>query len=166
MSRFEDLFETMSLTLATAVILGSKIHKASFAHPWCRHNPASVSAGQVPYIGTSLPFAIISTGTLGCTAVCYKAGNRSSLSQISPLKLDFVLQVRCFEKDTARQIRRSLQCNLFGVILFVQGAVFGCPLEPKRKMCSIAVRVGHVTRQRTKLRLQLSSLDGLSYHFL
>jgi len=81
-----DLFETMSLTLATAVILGSKIHK-------------------VPYIGTSLPFAIISTGTLGCTAVCYK--------------------VRCFEKDTSRQIRRSLQCNLFAVILLVQGVVFG-----------------------------------------
>ncbi|CAE7225627.1 hppA, partial [Symbiodinium sp. KB8] len=49
----DDLFETMSLTLATAVILGAKIHK-------------------VPYFGTALPFAIISTGTFGCTAVCYK----------------------------------------------------------------------------------------------
>lgn len=81
-----DLFETMSLTLATAVILGAKIHK-------------------VPYFGTALPFAIISTGTFGCTAVCYK--------------------VRCMEKDTARRIRRSLQCNLFAVILIVQAVVFG-----------------------------------------
>eukprot|EP00913_Durusdinium_trenchii_P001169 g1075.t1 len=60
---------------------------------------------KVPYFGTSLPFALISTGTLGCTAVCYK--------------------VRCFEKDTARRIRRSLQCNLFAVILLVQAAAVG-----------------------------------------
>ncbi|CAE7564853.1 PFP-BETA1 [Symbiodinium sp. CCMP2592] len=86
LGRAKDLFETMSLTLATAVILGAKIHK-------------------VPYFGTALPFAIISTGTFGCTAVCYK--------------------VRCMEKDTARRIRRSLQCNLFAVILIVQAVVFG-----------------------------------------
>lgn len=47
-----DLFETMCLTLATAVILGGKAH-------------------EVPYFGTALPFNIIASGTLGCSVVSY-----------------------------------------------------------------------------------------------
>ena len=92
---------------------------------------------QVPYIGTSLPFAIISTGTLGCTAVCYKARMFQqecgevdvSAVLLWSYTLKWVQQVRCFEKDTSRQIRRSLQCNLFAVILLVQGVVFGCMVQ-------------------------------------
>lgn len=81
-----DLFETMCITLATSVILGAKMHK-------------------MPHFGTALPFAIISTGTLGCSVVCYK--------------------VQVYEKFSASRIRRSLQLNLLAVVLFVQGAVIG-----------------------------------------
>jgi len=47
-----DLFETMCITLACGVIIGSKAH-------------------DVPYFGTALPFNIISTGTIGCSTVSY-----------------------------------------------------------------------------------------------
>jgi len=81
-----DLFETMCITLATSVILGSKAHKA-------------------PYFATSLPFAMISTGTIGCSMVCYK--------------------VFAHEKHNAKRLRRALQFNLILVICFVQGVVTG-----------------------------------------
>eukprot|EP00931_Biecheleriopsis_adriatica_P104353 TRINITY_DN79034_c0_g1_i1.p1 TRINITY_DN79034_c0_g1~~TRINITY_DN79034_c0_g1_i1.p1 ORF type:complete len:1002 (+),score=189.30 TRINITY_DN79034_c0_g1_i1:144-3149(+) len=81
-----DLFETMCITLATSVILGSKIHK-------------------MPYFGTALPFAIISTGTIGNSFVAYK--------------------VWCHEKHSSNRIRRSLQLNLLIVVIFVELVVIG-----------------------------------------
>jgi len=88
-----DLFETMCITLATAVVLGGKAH-------------------EVPYFGTSLPFNIISTGTVGCSCVCY--------------------YVWCHEKHTANRIRRSLQLNLLVVIIIVELVTVGsCYLQYK-----------------------------------
>eukprot|EP00933_Yihiella_yeosuensis_P075135 TRINITY_DN8433_c1_g1_i3.p1 TRINITY_DN8433_c1_g1~~TRINITY_DN8433_c1_g1_i3.p1 ORF type:complete len:628 (+),score=90.62 TRINITY_DN8433_c1_g1_i3:88-1971(+) len=81
-----DLFETMCITLATSVILGAKIH-------------------EVPYFGTSLPHAIISTGTLGCALASYK--------------------VKSHERHSAARIRRNMQLNLFIIMAFVQGVVTG-----------------------------------------
>merc|ERR1719436_962238 len=58
-----DLLETMCVTLSTAVILGAKAH-------------------EVPYFGTSLPFNIIATGTVGCSLVSYRVwGHEKHSSQ-------------------------------------------------------------------------------------
>lgn len=81
-----DLFETMCITLATGVIFGAKAHDA-------------------PYLGTSLPFIIISTGTLGCSLVSY--------------------YVWCHEKHSSSRIRNSLRLNLIIVMLLVQLTVCG-----------------------------------------
>merc|ERR1719204_255100 len=86
-----DLFETMCTSLATAVIMGGKAH-------------------EVPFFGTSLPFNIISTGTLGCSCVCYS--------------------VWAHEKHSSQRIRRHLQLNLFMVMIVVQAAAaFACYLQ-------------------------------------
>jgi len=86
-----DLFETMCIALSTAVILGAKAH-------------------DVPYLGTSLPFNIISTGTLGCAAVSYHVWAHNS-------------------HETWR-IRRHMQLNLFVVVILVQAAAtFSCYLH-------------------------------------
>lgn len=77
-----DLFETMCITLATSVILGAKAH-------------------EVPYLGTGLPFNIISTGTLGCALACY--------------------YVWCHDKHSHNRIRNALRLNLLFVIVVVQG---------------------------------------------
>merc|ERR1719330_270607 len=88
-----DLFETMCITLATAVVLGGKAHEA-------------------PYFGTSLPFNIISTGTIGCTIVSY--------------------YVWCHEKHTSNRIRRALQLNLLVGIVIVESVTIGaCYLQWK-----------------------------------
>jgi len=79
-----DLFETMCITLATAVILGAKAHEA-------------------PHFGTSLPFVVISTGTLGCTAASYRVWAHAS-------------------HETWR-IRRHMQLNLLLVMALVEGVV-------------------------------------------
>jgi len=81
-----DLFETMCITLATAVILGSKAH-------------------DTPYFGTSLPFNIISTGTLGCSWVTY--------------------WIWCHERHSSDTIRNHLRLNLFAVMLLEQLMVLG-----------------------------------------
>ncbi|CAE8626624.1 unnamed protein product [Polarella glacialis] len=80
-----DLFETMVITLACGVILGSKMHEA-------------------PCFATGLPFVIISTGTIGCSMSCFF--------------------VWAHEHHSAKFIRRSVQLNLFMIMIFVQGAVF------------------------------------------
>merc|ERR1719487_209358 len=77
-----DLFETMCITLATAVIMGSKSH-------------------EVPYFGTSLPFNIISTGTVGCSLVSY--------------------HVWCHEKHSSNRIRWHFRLNLIAVMILVEG---------------------------------------------
>merc|ERR1719491_2562247 len=89
-----DLFETMCITLATAVILGAKAH-------------------EVPYFGTSLPFNIISTGTLGCSVVSY--------------------YVWVKENYAPSRIRFNLRLNLIAVMIFVEAVVVGsCYLQWKR----------------------------------
>jgi len=86
-----DLFETMCITLATAVIIGSKAH-------------------DVPYFGTSLPFNIISTGTLGCSLVSYYIWVKNNYSP--------------------NRIRMHLRLNLLAIIIFVQSTVIGvCYLQ-------------------------------------
>merc|ERR1719506_3136199 len=86
-----DLFETMCITLATSVLLGSKAH-------------------EVPYFGTSLPFNIISTGTVGCSLVSY--------------------HVWCHEKHSSSRIRWHMRLNLLCVMVLVQGMVaFVCVLQ-------------------------------------
>lgn len=77
-----DLFETMCITLATAVIMGSKSH-------------------DVPYFGTSLPFNIISTGTLGCSLATY--------------------YVWCHDSHSPARIRNQVRLNLLFVMALVQG---------------------------------------------
>jgi len=79
-----DLFETMCITLATSVVLGSKAHDA-------------------PSFGTSLPFNVISTGTLMCSICSY--------------------YVWCHEKHSSTRIRMQLRLNLLFVIIMVQGMV-------------------------------------------
>lgn len=74
-----DLMETMVVALAVAINFGSRAH-------------------EVPSFGTSLPFNIISTGTLCCSAVSY--------------------HVWCHEKHTSTRIRHSLRLNLF-IVMFV-----------------------------------------------
>lgn len=81
-----DLFETMCITLATAVIIGSKAH-------------------EVPYFGTSLPFNIISTGTLGCSVVSYYIWVKNGYN--------------------ANRIRMHLRLNLLIVAVWVQLNVIG-----------------------------------------
>jgi len=79
-----DLFETMCITLATAVIIGAKAH-------------------DVPYFGCSLPFNIISTGTIGCSVISY--------------------HVICHEKHSSNRIRMHLRFNLLMIMVFVEGVV-------------------------------------------
>lgn len=77
---------------------------------WCAAVPAPIS--EVPYFGTSLPFNIISTGTIGNSLVSY--------------------YVWAHDKHTSSRIRRSLQLNLLVVIILVQGvAMFSCYLQWK-----------------------------------
>eukprot|EP00928_Gymnodinium_smaydae_P040403 TRINITY_DN27401_c0_g1_i1.p1 TRINITY_DN27401_c0_g1~~TRINITY_DN27401_c0_g1_i1.p1 ORF type:complete len:983 (-),score=246.68 TRINITY_DN27401_c0_g1_i1:73-3021(-) len=76
-----DLYETMVITLATSVNFGSRAH-------------------EVPYYGTSLPFIIISTGTLCCATVSYF--------------------VWAHETHSSSRIRQSLRVNLLAVILLVE----------------------------------------------
>eukprot|EP00811_Abedinium_folium_P014074 NODE_230_length_3340_cov_2.787115.p1 GENE.NODE_230_length_3340_cov_2.787115~~NODE_230_length_3340_cov_2.787115.p1 ORF type:complete len:599 (-),score=218.84 NODE_230_length_3340_cov_2.787115:260-2056(-) len=79
-----DLFDTMCISLSTAVILGSK------AHP-------------VPHFGTSLPFIVISTGTIGCTLACF--------------------YIWCHEAHSSTRIRTHLRLNLLFVVALVMTVV-------------------------------------------
>jgi len=79
-----DLFETLCMTLATSVNFGSRAH-------------------EVPYFGTSLPFNIISTGTICCSLATY--------------------YVWAHERHSSNRIRNSLRLNLFLIMLIVEGTV-------------------------------------------
>eukprot|EP00927_Polykrikos_kofoidii_P035778 TRINITY_DN30309_c0_g1_i1.p1 TRINITY_DN30309_c0_g1~~TRINITY_DN30309_c0_g1_i1.p1 ORF type:complete len:1006 (+),score=127.16 TRINITY_DN30309_c0_g1_i1:130-3147(+) len=79
-----DLFESMCMTLATSVNFGAKAH-------------------EVPFLGTGLPFVIISSGTLLCSIATY--------------------WVWCHEKHSSSRIRNALRLNLVFVIVGVQTVV-------------------------------------------